>query len=158
MTRQCEHCGELFEPYIRRPEQKFCSKRCGNRYHYERNKEERKALSRQHYWKNPESEKEKSRRYYQENAEYCKERQREYRRENIEACREYDRKRRKQRIADRQAELSDQVLYWTEEALWAENTEDPEICISVASEIPRNACWLSEELEDFVSRWLDPDY
>lgn len=96
--------------------------------------------------------------YYYSNREACLSSNALYRERNKEQIQE---QRKKHREANREAINAKKVeatSYWVQEALWAENTQDPDVCLSVASEIPASACFLNEELNDFVARWLDPEY
>lgn len=144
--KHCKQCGNLFQPSVYRPGQLFCQTKCQERDRHIRHKEERNAKKRERWAAN----REKHRQRYQENADYHRKRSIEYYYKHRQERLDYKR--------ERDAADSEQVKYWLGEALWAAGTNDAEICTSLAHDIPKQVCWLSADLEDFVARWLDPDY
>lgn len=144
--KHCKQCGNLFQPSVYRPSQLFCQPKCRERDRHDRCREERNAKKRERWAAN----KDKHRQKYQENSDHHRQRSLEYYYEHRQERLEYKR--------ERDAARSEQVQYWLSEALWAAGTGDADICVSLAYDIPQQVCWLSDDLEDFVSRWLDSDY
>lgn len=50
------------------------------------------------------------------------------------------------------------VKEWLEEIIWAQSTGDRDVCLSVAQEVPTFVSFVSQEAEDFVSKYLEPEF
>lgn len=136
MDHTCSECSNLIRRASAGRKKITCSARCRS--------SRRRRLS-------PDACREYHRRYSQRWAEENRERVRQ------QSLASYYRRKAQGFYFQREI-TSVNVEFWKSEALWAEGTKDAQICIETASSIPQSCCFLSSALEDFVARWLDPDY